>query len=428
MEGRKSSELWERAQKVIPGGVNSPVRAMGSVGREYPLFIKQASGPYIEDVDGRRYIDYVGSWGPMILGHAREIILAAVARANERGSSFGAPTEAEVLLAEQLCEMVPSLDMVRLVNSGTEATMSAIRLARAHTGRDLMVKFDGCYHGHSDGLLVAAGSGLATMGLPASPGVPKPIAELTISLPYNDLSAVKETFEKAGERVACLIVEPVAGNMGVVVPAEGFLAGLRELCDQYGAVLIFDEVITGFRVAAGGAQARFGITPDLTTLGKIIGAGLPMGAYGGKREIMQMVAPAGPMYQAGTLSGNPLATAAGLAALDLLSAPGFYTQLEAQADMLYKGLGQLFNRHGLPHYGQQVGPMFTYFFQDGPVTNYAQATKSDTELFAKYWRNMLAHGVYLAPSQYEATLVSAAHTDAIIDQTLEAVDTAMREM
>jgi glutamate-1-semialdehyde 2,1-aminomutase len=427
MKDDRSRELWQRAQKVMPGGVNSPVRAMGSVGRE-PLFIRSARGCYIEDVDGNRYIDYVGSWGPMILGHANEDVVAAVKKAAERGTSFGAPTEAEVTFAEMISRLMPSLEQVRLVSSGTEATMSALRLARGYTGRDLIVKFDGCYHGHSDGLLVAAGSGLATLGIPSCPGVPDEIAELSVSLPYNDLAAVEKLFHEKGDQVAAVIIEPVAGNMGVVPPAPGYLQGIREICDEYNALLIFDEVITGFRVALGGAQELYGVTPDLTTLGKIIGGGLPLGAFGGRADIMGKVAPAGPVYQAGTLSGNPLATAAGLRALDMLDVAGVYERLEESAARLYDGLGQIFAAAKLPHCGNRVGSMFCYFFQKGPVTDYASASKSDSEAFARWHGAMLKRGIYLAPSQYEAAFVSLAHDSDAIEQTLSAAEEAVKEV
>ncbi|MFZ5585250.1 MAG: glutamate-1-semialdehyde 2,1-aminomutase [Thermodesulfobacteriota bacterium] len=427
MADRRSQELWARAQEVIPGGVNSPVRAMGSVGLN-PPFIKSGRGAHIEDVDGNRYLDFVGSWGPLILGHAHPEVIKAVQRAAEKGTSFGAPTEAEVLLAEKLVKLVPSLEMVRLVSSGTEATMSALRLARGHTGRDLVIKFDGCYHGHSDGLLVSAGSGLATLGIPACPGVPAAIAGATLSLPYNDLDALAAALAANRDGVAAVIVEPVAGNMGVVAPAPGFLAGLRRLCDQHGAVLIFDEVITGFRVALGGAQERYGVMPDLTTLGKIVGGGLPLAAYGGKKEIMAKVAPSGPVYQAGTLSGNPLATAAGLMVLELLQAPNVYKTLEETSQRLYEGLGQIFAAKGLPACGQRVGAMFTWFFTAGPVTDYAGAKTSDTALFAKFYRNMLKRGIYLAPSQFEATLVSLAHGPQEVDAALSAAEDSVKEL
>ncbi|MCA1906035.1 MAG: glutamate-1-semialdehyde 2,1-aminomutase [Desulfarculus sp.] len=426
MTDRRSLELWARAQEVIPGGVNSPVRAMAAVGQN-PPFIKSGRGAYIEDVDGNRYLDYVGSWGPLILGHAHPEVVKAVQRAAEKGTSFGAPTEAEVLFAEKLVKLVPSLEMVRLVSSGTEATMSALRLARGYTGRDLIVKFDGCYHGHSDGLLVSAGSGLATLGLPACPGVPEAIAGATLSLPYNDLESLASAFASHDGQIAAVIVEPVAGNMGVVEPKPGFLAGLRQLCDQHGALLIFDEVITGFRVALGGAQERFGVLPDLTTLGKIVGGGLPLAAYGGRREIMQRVAPCGPVYQAGTLSGNPLATAAGLMVLELLQAPRVYETLEESSARLYDGLGQILAAKGLPHCGQRVGAMFTYFFTAGPVTDYASAKTSDTALFARFHRGMLKRGIYLAPSQFEATLVCLAHGPQEIDAALAAAEETVKE-
>jgi glutamate-1-semialdehyde 2,1-aminomutase len=382
----------------------------------------------VKDVDGKSYIDYVCSWGPLILGHAHPQVLEAVAKAAARGTSFGAPTEAEVDFAEALVERVPSLEQVRLVSSGTEAAMSALRLARGFTGRDVIIKFDGCYHGHSDGLLVSAGSGLATLGLPSCPGVPRAMAETTLSLPYNDLAAVEAAFAARPEEIAAVIVEPVAGNMGVVTPAQGYLAGLRDICDRFGAVLIFDEVIPGFRLAPGGAQERFGVTPDLTTMGKIIGGGLPLGAYGGRREIMEKIAPAGPVYQAGTLSGNPLATAAGLAVLKLLQAPGVYERLEQTAERLYNGLDRLFSQKGLAHYGQRAGSMFSFFFQEGPVRDYASAAESDTDMFARFYRGMLKQGVYLAPSQFECTFASLAHQDADLEQTLDAADKALREL
>lgn len=427
MAHHRSEKLWERALQVIPGGVNSPVRAMGSVGLT-PPFIRSGRGCRIEDMDGNRYIDYVGSWGPLIMGHAHPEVVEAVGKAAAKGTSFGAPTEAEVLLAEDLVKKVPSLEKVRLVSSGTEATMSALRLARGYTKRDYIIKFDGCYHGHSDALLVSAGSGLATLGIPSCPGVPEGMAATTLSLPYNDLNALEEAFLAKPDQIAAVILEPVAGNMGVVEPAEGYLQGLRDICTKYGAVLIFDEVITGFRVALGGAQERFGITPDLTTLGKIIGGGLPMGAYGGKAEIMDHVAPVGEVYQAGTLSGNPLATAAGLKALELLSAPGVYEHLYDISARLYQGLGKLFTERGLPHYGQWCGAMFCFFFQEGPVIDWNSAAKSDTELFARWYRAMLGRGIYLAPSQFEATLVSLAHSEEDIDQTLAAASEALKEL
>jgi glutamate-1-semialdehyde 2,1-aminomutase len=397
---------------------------MGSVGMK-PPFIKAGRGCRVEDVDGNKYLDYVGSWGPLILGHAHPEVIEAVCKTAERGTSFGAPTQAEVIFAEELCRLVPSLEQVRLVNSGTEAAMSALRLARGYTERDLIIKFEGCYHGHADGLLVAAGSGLATLGIPSCPGVPQSMAGTTLNLPYNDLEAVAQAFQEKEGKIAAVIVEPVAGNMGVVEPVDGFLSGLRHLCDQYGAVLIFDEVITGFRVALGGAQELYGVTPDLTCLGKIIGGGLPLAAYGGRKEIMEKMAPSGPVYQAGTLSGNPLATAAGLKALQVLHEHDVYPRLERISAKLYDGLEALFVEKGLPHYGQRVGAMFSIFFQEGPVTNYATAAKSDTGMFAKYFQAMLDRGVYLAPSQFEATFVSLAHEDEDLDQTLSAAAQAL---
>ena len=413
MTHTKSEELFRRAVEKIPGGVNSPVRAFRGVGG-HPVFIARGQGSHLFDVDGNRYIDYVGSWGPLLLGHRHPEILAALEKALGIGTSFGAPTEQEIDLADAICDAVPSIEMVRLVNSGTEATMSAIRVARGFTGRDLTVKFEGCYHGHVDSLLVKAGSGLATLGIADTQGVPKAFADTTIALPYNSLEAVEEAFRAHGERIASVIVEPVVGNMGCVPPQSGYLEGLREITARYGALLIFDEVMTGFSVAFGGAQARYGIRPDLTTLGKVIGGGLPVGAYGGRRDIMSMVAPAGPIYQAGTLSGNPLAVAAGLAMLRHLKAhPEVYERLEAQGAKLEAAApaGVTVNR---------VGSMFTYFFTDGPVTDWESAKKCDTARFGQFFRRMLESGVYLAPSQFEAAFVSAAHTDEDIDKTIAA--------
>ena len=413
MKHSKSESLFRRAQELIPGGVNSPVRAFRSVGGD-PLFLARGEGSHVVDVDGNRYIDYVGSWGPLLLGHRHPEILEALERALDIGTSFGAPTEAEVELAEAICDAMPSIEMVRLVNSGTEATMSAIRLARAFTGRDLTVKFEGCYHGHVDSLLVKAGSGVATLGLPDTAGVPKSFSDTTIALPYNSPSAVEEAFRAHGERIAAVIVEPVVGNMGCVPPAAGYLEALRDLTSRHGALLIFDEVMTGFRVAFGGAQQRYGIRPDLTTLGKVIGGGLPVGAYGGRRDIMKQVAPAGPVYQAGTLSGNPLAVAAGLAMLRHLKRhPEVYEQLERRAAELCAAApaGITVNR---------VGSMFTFFFTAGPVTDYESAKRSDTARFGRFFRAMLERGVYLAPSQFEAAFVSAAHTEDDIRQTVAA--------
>jgi glutamate-1-semialdehyde 2,1-aminomutase len=413
MTHTKSEELFRRAVEKIPGGVNSPVRAFRGVGG-HPVFIARGQGSHLFDVDGNEYIDYVGSWGPLILGHRHPQILAALEKALGIGTSFGAPTEQEILLADAICDAVPSIEMVRLVNSGTEATMSAIRVARGFTGRDLTVKFEGCYHGHVDSLLVKAGSGLATLGIADTQGVPKAFADTTIALPYNSLVALEEAFRAHGEQIAAVIVEPVVGNMGCVPPAAGFLEALRAITSRYGALLIFDEVMTGFRVAFGGAQQRFGIRPDLTTLGKVIGGGLPVGAYGGRKDIMSQVAPAGPVYQAGTLSGNPLAVAAGLAMLRHLKRhPGIYDRLEARAAELRAAApaGITVNR---------VGSMFTFFFTDGPVTDYESAKRSDTARFGRFFRAMLERGVYLAPSQFEAAFVSAAHTEDDIRQTIAA--------
>jgi len=412
MTRANSERLFARAQKHIPGGVNSPVRAFRSVGGS-PLFITRGKGSRIYDADGNEYIDYVGSWGPLLLGHAHPEIVAAVAEALASGTSFGAPTEREIELAELISEIVPSIEMVRLVNSGTEATMSAIRVARGFTGRDLIVKFEGCYHGHVDSLLVKAGSGVATLGLPDSPGVPKSFSDTTIAIPFNAPGALEEAFRSHGERIAAAIVEPVVGNMGCVPPAPGFLQMLRDITSRYGALLILDEVMTGFRVALGGAQQLYGIRPDLTTLGKVIGGGLPIGAYGGRADIMSRVAPAGPIYQAGTLSGNPLAVAAGLTMLrHLKSHPEIYTQLEARAAAICAGApsGTTVNR---------VGSMFTIFFTTAPVTDYESAKRSDTARFAEFHRAMLDRGIYLPPSQFEAAFLSAAHTEPDIHTTVQ---------
>ena len=413
MTHTKSNALFQRAQQLIPGGVNSPVRAYRSVGGN-PPFIARGEGAHIFDADGNEYIDYVGSWGPLLLGHRHPAILAALERALAIGTSFGAPTEQEVELAEAICDAVPSIEMVRLVNSGTEATMSAIRLARGFTGRDLIVKFEGGYHGHVDSLLVKAGSGVATLGIADTRGVPKTFCDTTLSLPYNSVHAVEEAFQKFAAQIAAVIVEPVAGNMGCVPPAPGYLEALRDLTTRNGALLIFDEVMTGFRVAFGGAQQRFGIRPDLTTLGKVIGGGLPVGAYGGRRDIMSQIAPAGPIYQAGTLSGNPLAVAAGLAMLrHLKTHPEVYDQLESRAAALCATVpsGVTVNR---------VGSMFTFFFTAGAVTDYESAKRSDTARFGRFFRAMLERGIYLAPSQFEAAFLSAAHTEADIQKTVAA--------
>lgn len=415
-----SEKLFQKAQKVIPGGVNSPVRAFKSVGGT-PPFIREALGAIITDVDGKRYVDYVGSWGPMIAGHSHEHVVTAIKAAAEKGASFGAPTYAEVYLAEKISEIVPSMAMVRLVNSGTEATMSALRLARAATGRAAILKFDGCYHGHADSLLVSAGSGAATFGVPSSPGVTPGTAEDTLTLPYNDIDLVEALFVKKGMQIAAIIVEPVAGNMGCVLPKPGFLEGLRRVCDAYGAILIFDEVMTGFRVARGGAQNHYDIKPDLTTLGKIIGGGLPVGAYGGRRDLMEQISPSGPVYQAGTLSGNPLATAAGLAMMKIISQPGFYETLDWRTQRLTDAVSEALTQAGVPHLGTRIGSMFGLFFTEEPkVENFEQAAKSNMDNFNRWFHGMLNEGIYLAPSQYEAGFLSFAHTDELIDQTIEA--------
>ena len=413
MKSERSEAWFTRAQKVIPGGVNSPVRAFRGVGG-IPRFIERGQGSHVFDTDGNSYVDYVCSWGPLLLGHRPPCVIDALAEVLAVGTSFGAPTEREVELAELIARAVPSMDMVRLVNSGTEATMSALRLARGFTGRDLVIKFEGCYHGHVDSLLVKGGSGMATLGIADSAGVPKAFAETTISVPFNSLAAVEKAFKDRGSQIAAVIVEPVVGNMGCVPPAAGFLEGLRELTSRHGSLLIFDEVMTGFRLALGGAQERFGIRPDLTTLGKIIGGGLPMAAYGGRADIMKKVAPLGPVYQAGTLSGNPLAVAAGLAMLRYLMAhPEVYDILEARAAQLtaVRHPGITVNR---------VGSMFTFFFCDGPVTDWESAKKCDTARFAKFFRFLLERGVYLAPSQFEAGFVSAAHTEQDVQATVDA--------
>jgi len=423
----RSESLFERSQRVIPGGVNSPVRAARSVGT-FPLFIARAEGSKIVDVDGQVYIDYVGSWGPMILGHAHPQILEALNRAAGLGTSYGAPTEAEVLLAEKIVASVPSVEKVRLVSSGTEATMSAVRLARAFTQRPVIVKFDGGYHGHGDSFLIKAGSGIATLGIPGSPGVPQEIAALTVSLPYNDLNSVQELFKEKGRQIAALIVEPVAGNMGVVPPRPGFLEGLRKITSQFGSLLIFDEVITGFRVALGGAQELFDLLPDLTCLGKIIGGGLPVGAYGGREEIMSWIAPAGPVYQAGTLSGNPLATAAGLATLNLLSEKDVYPQLEEKSAFFFGKLGALARSQGLPIQVTRVGSMGSFFFTRETVTDFTTLQQASAEAYGQFFRAMRERGVYLAPSAFEALFISLAHSQEDLEKTLAAAEDSFKEI
>jgi glutamate-1-semialdehyde 2,1-aminomutase len=415
-----SESLFNEAKTVIPGGVNSPVRAFKAVGLP-PRFIRSGKGCRIVDEDGNEFIDYVGSWGPLILGHAHPEILEAVEAAMQNGTSFGAPTRREVEMARTISEMVPAIEMVRLVSSGTEAAMSAIRLARGYTGRDRIIKFSGCYHGHSDGLLVRAGSGAATFAIPDSLGVPGNVVDQTVVFPFNDLEAVRIHIEENPNRLAAVVVEPVAGNMGVVPPKEGFLRGLRDLCSRDGALLIFDEVITGFRVGPGGAQELYGIKPDLTCLGKIIGGGLPAAAFGGPRAIMEHLAPVGGVYQAGTLSGNPLAVAAGLATLNILKRDNPYPQLEKKAAALAQGLKEILTREGVPHTVNRVGSMLSLFFQPGPVTCYEEALQSDKEAFKRFFGKMLDNGIYLAPSPFEAWFVSASHTDDDIEKTLEAV-------
>ncbi len=420
-------ELFVRAQARIPGGVNSPVRAFRAVGGE-PFFSARADGACLWDVEGRRYIDYVGSWGPMIVGHNHPHVRAAVERAIRDGLSFGTPCAAEVTMAETIARLVPSVEVVRMVNSGTEATMSAIRLARGFTGRSHIVKFEGCYHGHADSFLVKAGSGALTLGVPTSPGVPKALADLTLTLPYNDLDAARELFAAAGADIAALIVEPVAGNMNCILPRDGFLAGLRALCTQHGALLIFDEVMTGFRVALGGAQALYGVTPDLTTFGKIIGGGMPVGAYGGRRDLMQQIAPAGPVYQAGTLSGNPVAMAAGLATLDLVQTPHFHDELDRRTRLVTDTLSAAAAEAGVPLAVNRVCGMFGLFFTPQRVETYAQATACDVDAFKRFFHAMLENGVYVAPSAFEAGFVSIAHDEPIIAATLTAARAAFAEV
>ena len=427
MNHDRSHALFSRAQQLLPGGVNSPVRAFKSVGGE-PFFVQRADGPYLFDVDGNRYIDYVGSWGPMIVGHNHPSVREAVARAIGDGLSFGAPCAAEVAMAETITALVPSCEMVRMVNSGTEATLSAIRLARGATGRQRIVKFEGCYHGHGDSFLVKAGSGMLTLGVPTSPGVPAGLSELTATLSYNDFEGATRLFEEIGSEIAALIIEPVVGNANCIPPREGYLQHLRQLCTQHGALLIFDEVMTGFRVALGGAQAHYGISPDLTTFGKIIGGGMPVGAYGGRRELMNQIAPAGPIYQAGTLSGNPVAMAAGLAMLELIQAPGFHDRLAEGTGRLCEGLEAAARQAGVAVTTNRVGAMFGLFFTDRKVETYAQATACDTAAFNRFFHGMLERGVFLAPSAYEAGFLSSAHDEAVLEATLAAAREAFRDL
>jgi len=426
MRTDKSCQLFEQAKQFIPGGVNSPVRAFKSVGGE-PLFIARGAGAYLYDVDGNRYTDYVCSWGPLILGHAPPPVVEAAQEAVTRGTSYGAPTPLEVELAQMICEAVPSIELVRMVNSGTEATMSAIRLARGFTKRNKIVKFDGCYHGHADALLVAAGSGVMTLGIPGSPGVPESVVQDTIQARFNDIDQFREIVETQGNDIACVIVEPIAGNMGVVPPKPGFLEGLRELTARHGIVLVFDEVITGFRVAYGGAQELYNVQPDLTTLGKIIGGGFPVGAYGGRRDIMEHIAPAGPVYQAGTLSGNPVAMTAGIAVLKVLKNKAIYEELEKKAQQLSDGLAEAAKKANVSVTSNRVGSMMTMFFTDQAVTDYDSAKTADTQRYAQFFRAMLQRGIYFAPSQFEAAFVSTAHSDEDIRQTVAAAEEAMRQ-
>jgi len=425
----RSSTLFNEAKNYIPGGVNSPVRAFKGVGGE-PIYFERGEGAYLYDVDGNAYIDYVGSWGPMILGHSNPFIVDAVRTELDKGLGFGAPTEIETSLAKKICQLMPSIELVRMVSSGTEATMSAIRLARGYTKRDKIVKFEGCYHGHSDSLLVKAGSGALTLGVPTSPGVPSDLAKHTLTLEYNNLDSVKALFSKMGEEVGCIIVEPVAGNMNCILPKEGFLQGLRKLCDDYGSVLIFDEVMTGFRVALGGAQAYYRVKPDLTTLGKVIGGGLPVAAFGGRNEIMSQIAPLGPIYQAGTLSGNPLSMASGLAMLSILEADdSFYQNLSDSTEYLVNGILGAASTSNISMTSNNVGGMFGLFFSsEEKVTNFSQASNCDIELFKKFYKSMIKQGVYLAPSAYECGFLSAAHTKNELDQTINAALTAFSEL
>ncbi len=424
----RSEQLFESAKNFIPGGVNSPVRAFKAVGGT-PVFFEKAKGAYLYDVDGKRYVDYVQSWGPMIVGHAHPDVIQAVIDKIQYGLSFGAPTEIETTLAEQLCQIIPGMDLVRFVSSGTEATMSAIRLARGFTGRDKIIKFEGCYHGHSDSLLIKAGSGALTLGVPSSPGVPASLAEHTITLTYNDIEGVKQAFAELGEQVACVIVEPVAGNMNCVPPIPGFLECLRQQCDESGALLIADEVMTGFRVSLKGAQGYYGVTADITTLGKVIGGGMPVGAFGGRRDVMEQIAPLGPIYQAGTLSGNPVAMAAGLANLNLIQQDGFYDKLVASTDKLVAGMREVADKLEMPFTTNSAGSMFGFFFtEEDKITNYQQVMACDTGKFNRFFHGMLKEGVYLAPASYEAGFMSAAHSDDDIQFTLDACEKVMKSL
>jgi glutamate-1-semialdehyde 2,1-aminomutase len=424
---RRSETLFEAAKDVLPGGVNSPVRAFSRVGGN-PVFIKQSQGAYLTDEDNKQYIDYIGSWGPMIVGHCHPLVIAQVHKALDNGLSFGAPTEIETLMAHKVRNIMPSMEMLRMVSSGTEATMSAIRLARGFTGRDKIVKFEGCYHGHSDSLLVKAGSGALTLGEPDSLGVPASLAQHTITLEYNNIAEVEEYFARAGDEIAAIIVEPVAGNMGLVPPVPGFLQALREQCDKSGTVLIFDEVMTGFRVALGGAQSLYNVLPDLTTLGKIIGGGMPVGAFGGRKDIMSMLAPLGGVYQAGTLSGNPIAMTAGLATLELIEAPDFYSSLSAMTARLMQGFADAAKNAGIPMSTNQVGGMFGFFFTDVEVRHFSQVMNADSALFNQFFNGMLAEGINLAPSPFESGFVSSAHTDADITQTISTAEKVLKTL
>ena len=427
MNRQKSAVAFEEAKKVIPGGVNSPVRAFRAIGT-HPVFVKQAHGSKFIDIDGNEYIDYVGSWGPLIVGHSHPEVVAAIKEYAEMGTSFGAPTELETEMAKLVIDILPSVEMVRMVSSGTEAVMSAVRLARGYTKRNKIVKFEGCFHGHADSMLIKAGSGVATLGLPDSPGVPDSIASQTLTVPYNDEESLRLVFEKYGEDIAGVIIEPVAGNMGVVLPRPGYLEFIRKLTKEYGALLIFDEVMCGFRVHYNGAQALYNIDPDITCLGKVIGGGLPVGAYAGKKEIMEHIAPAGPIYQAGTLSGNPLAMIAGYTTLKLIGQPGVFDSLVAKTKRLADGIKKNADELGIPYSAAQLGSMFSLFFNDIEVVDYQTATKSDTKRFAKYYQYLLEEGIYIAPSQFEACFMSTAHTDADIDKTIEATYNAMKKL